>query len=48
MALGREEIENAFRSNAGNLAVKAKIGWLARYFNEYAVSFGLPKIQVME
>jgi len=48
MALGRQEIENAFRSNAGNLAVKARIGWLARYFNEYAVSFGLPKIQVME
>jgi len=48
MALGRQEIENAFRSNTDNLAVKAKIGWLARYFNEYAVSFGLPKIQVME
>jgi len=48
MALGRKEIENAFRLNADNLAVKAKISWLARYFNEYAVIFGLPKIQVME
>lgn len=48
MKLGRKEIEKAFRSNADNLAVKAKIGWLARYFNEYAVSCGLPKIQFME
>ncbi|MBW8039110.1 MAG: hypothetical protein FVQ85_03830 [Planctomycetes bacterium] len=47
MALGREEIKKAFQSS-DDLAVKAKIGWLARYFNEYAVSFDLPKIQVME
>ena len=47
MKLGRKEIEKAFKSS-NDLAVKAKIGWLVRYFNEYAVSFGLPKIQVME
>jgi len=47
MALGRQEIESALRS-ADNLAMKAKIGWLARYFNEYAVSFGLQEIQVTE
>jgi len=47
MALGRQEIESALRS-ADNLAVKAKIGWLARYFNEYAVSFGLQEIKVTE
>lgn len=47
MALGRKEIEKAFKSS-GDLAVKAKIGWLARYFNEYAVSFGLPEIKIMD
>ena len=47
MAIGRQEIESALRS-ADNLAVKAKIGWLARYFNEYAVSFGLREIKVTE
>ncbi|MBW8036232.1 MAG: hypothetical protein FVQ79_11525 [Planctomycetes bacterium] len=46
MKLGREEIEKAFQSD--DLAIKAKIGWLARYFNEYAVSFGLPEIKVMD
>jgi hypothetical protein len=44
MTIGRQEIENTFRANADNLAVKAKIGWLAKYFNECAVGFGLPKI----
>lgn len=48
MALGRQEIVNAFKLNADNLVVKAKINWLAKYFNEYAVSFGLPKIEVVE
>ena len=47
MALARQEIERALRS-ADNLAVKAKISWLARYFNEYAVSFGLRKIKVTD
>lgn len=47
MALARQEIEDAFRS-AENLAVKAKIFWLARYFNEYADSLGLRKIQTAE
>jgi hypothetical protein len=47
MAFGRQEIENALRL-ADDPSVKAKIGWLVRYFNEYAVSFGLPKIQAME
>ena len=41
-------IVNAFKLNADNLVVKAKINWLAKYFNEYAVSFGLPKIEVVE
>jgi hypothetical protein len=45
MTLGRQEIENALRT-ADNLKEKAQIGWLVRYFNEYAVSFGLQEIQV--
>lgn len=48
MALGRQEIEKAFQSNADDLKIKAKISWLAKYFNEYAVNFGLPKIQIIE
>lgn len=45
MALGRQKIESNLRS-ADNLAVKAKIGWLARYFNDYAASFSLQKIRI--
>jgi hypothetical protein len=44
MALGRKEIEISLRSD--DVGVRAKSGWLARYFNECAVSFGLSKIQV--
>ena len=44
---GWQQIETGRRS-AGNLSIRSKIGWLARYFNEYAVSFGLPEIQPVE
>ena len=45
MVVGRRAIEEALCS-ADNLAVKAKVGWLARYFNQYAAPFGLPEIQI--
>jgi len=47
MDLGRQEIEKALRL-ANTLSVKAKIGWLAKYFNEYVVNLGLPEIQIIE
>jgi hypothetical protein len=45
MALVRHQIESDFQSTH-DPAVKAKIDWLVKYFNEYADSFGLKKIQV--
>ena len=47
MALGRQEIENALQAT-DDLAERAKINWLVRYFNEDAANFGLQKIQVKE
>lgn len=44
MTLGRREIEKAV--NDLDMSIKAKAGWLARYFNEYAADMGLPKITV--
>jgi hypothetical protein len=43
MSLGRQEIENSLRE-ATDMGVKAKVTWLARYFNEYAGSFGLQTV----
>ncbi len=47
-ALCRQEIERTLHSSGDNLALKAKVSWLARYFNEYAVNFGLPEIKVTD
>jgi hypothetical protein len=47
MVIGRSEIERALQLNH-NPAVRAKLGWLARYFNEYASDFGLPKIPISD
>lgn len=43
MTLGRSEIEKAV--NELDMSIKAKAGWLARYFNEYAAEMGLQKIE---
>lgn len=45
MALGRKEIEAGLESSSG-LSVKAKVTWLANYFNEFAKSCGLPEIYI--
>lgn len=46
MALGRREIEEALCLNKSNLTIKAKIVWLANYYNDNAVDFDLPKIDI--
>lgn len=45
MALGRKEIEDGLKS-AVSLSIRAKVTWLANYFNEFARSCGLPEIEV--
>lgn len=45
MAAGRSEIESALELNQ-DPSIRAKIGWLSRYFNEYAGDFNLPKINI--
>jgi hypothetical protein len=48
MTLCRQEIENTVKINSNNLSIKAKIGWLVKYFNEYAEGYGLDKIKIIE
>lgn len=44
----KQEIEKALAKHPHDLAIKAKIRWLAQYFNESAESFGVSKIVIPE
>lgn len=47
MALCRQEIEHVLHST-DDISIRAKVGWLARYFNQYAVDYGLKEISVAQ